>query len=74
MRVRHVVGLLLLGLAGCASAAGEDGPQAVYCYRTLADIDCHTGRDRLREGRLVGVYLRTPPPDGLPMRPMPPLP
>jgi hypothetical protein len=74
MRAAHVVILLLLGLAGCGGAEPGAGPQAVFCYRTLADIDCHTRRTFAEEGRLVGVYLRTPPTDGLPMQPMPPLP
>ena len=60
---------ILLPLAACAeswlavsaapSVREPAGPrEAVFCYRTLADVDCLSAIDRNRDGRLVGVYLR----------------
>jgi hypothetical protein len=73
-----VLTLLASGLVGCSSmpepAVGLPSRQAVYCYRSLADVDCQLRRDRVLEVALVGVYTRTAPPDDLPMEPMPPLP
>jgi hypothetical protein len=73
-----VLTLLASGLVGCSAmpepAAGLPSRQAVYCYSSLADIDCQLRRDPVLETALVGVYTRTPPPDDLPMEPMPPLP
>jgi hypothetical protein len=79
MHARNAVLILLAsGLVGCSSmpepAAGLPSRQAVYCYGSLADIDCQLRRDPVRETTLVGVYTRTAPSDGLPMVPMPPLP
>lgn len=62
------VGLLLLG--GCAlpsaspwreppPAPRAEGPhESIFCYRTLADVDCYFERDRTVPGRLVAVYPR----------------
>ncbi len=63
----RLAGLLLLG--GCALPTGSpwreppapraQGPQEpVFCYRTLADVDCYFERDRSVPGRLVAVYPR----------------
>jgi hypothetical protein len=61
-------GLLLLG--GCALPSASpwrepppaprvEGPQEpVFCYRTLADVECYFERDRSVPGRLVAVYPR----------------
>ncbi len=63
-----LAGLLLLG--GCAlpsaspwreppPAPRAEGPQEpIFCYRTLADVDCYFERDRSVPGRLVAVYPR----------------
>ena len=48
----------LLGLLTLAACATQDEAQAVYCYRTLADVSCYTGPDPGRESRLVGTYRR----------------
>lgn len=65
----RLAGLLLLG--GCAlpsaspwreppPAPRAEGPQEpIFCYRTLADVDCYFERDRSVPGRLVAVYPRS---------------
>jgi hypothetical protein len=50
-------------LTGCAatppSAPATSSPlQPVFCYRTLADVDCYTQADPGRESRLTAIYLR----------------
>ena len=58
--VRVVLGLVAL-LAGCAEHPVGRGPVwlaergKVYCYRTLAQPDCHARAVSGAEGRLIGV-------------------
>ncbi len=50
--------LLVAGaLAGCGGGP-EPVERMVFCYRTLADIDCYRQPDAGRDSRLVGVYER----------------
>jgi hypothetical protein len=50
-------------LVGCAEPLPQAGPteregtRPVFCYRTLADIDCYVEVDPGRETRLVGMYM-----------------
>lgn len=59
--------MLLPLLAACADQhvsgpAASAGPvQPVYCYRSLADIDCYLTEDRERPAQLVGVWYRPIP-------------
>lgn len=49
-------------LAGCAEKpptampAEPKAARPVFCYRTLADVDCYTEMDAGREGRLTAIY------------------
>ena len=43
---------LLAVLSGCSLVSG---PEARYCYRTLARIDCHAQPLEGQDYRLVGV-------------------
>jgi len=55
---------LLPALAGCGhlptlAPVADVGPtQPVYCYRSLADVDCYLVEDRERPGQLVGIWSR----------------
>lgn len=40
--------------------------EPVYCYQTLAYIDCYAAPDRYHGRELVGVYLRDPRDPGWP--------
>jgi hypothetical protein len=50
---------LLLALSGCTAGRAVP-PDPIYCYRTLADVSCYAEPYVGREGRLVGVWFRTP--------------
>lgn len=60
MQARNAALVLIASLAGCTEAiepaAGLTTLQTVWCYRTLADIDCHSVADPAWAGRLVGSY------------------
>jgi len=49
--------LAATALLGACASEPEVAYVPTYCYRTLADIDCHLEPDRTREARLVGVQL-----------------
>lgn len=46
----------LLLLAGCAEPAPRLVYAERYCYRTLADVDCHARPLPAEESRRVGFY------------------
>jgi hypothetical protein len=62
---RRCAGWTIAGmmLAGCADKSPPPAPaspeslQPVFCYRTLADVDCYTELDPGRETRLTGIYM-----------------
>ena len=58
LRWRYVA--LMLGPAGLAACATTAKQEAVFCYRTLADVSCYVEPDKGREQQLVGTYLRDP--------------
>ncbi len=41
-------------LAACSS--GSQTETGLYCYKTLARVDCHATPQEGQEGRLVGSY------------------
>lgn len=67
---RVVLAASLVLLVGCSLPSASpwreppppprlEGPQeAVFCYRTLADVACYFERDRTVPGQLVAVYPR----------------
>jgi hypothetical protein len=54
--------LILVALGAVAGCGGGPEPvqSMVFCYRTLADVDCYRRPDAGRDGQLVGVYARSP--------------
>ncbi len=49
--------IAVMALAG-RSAAQPVESTTVFCYRSLADVDCYGRPDYRRPGQLVGVYQR----------------
>ncbi|MPZ11674.1 MAG: hypothetical protein GEU89_15920 [Kiloniellaceae bacterium] len=50
------LGLAALLLAGCADAFPKLTYAERYCYRTLADVDCHAEPLAGEDNRRVGFY------------------
>ncbi len=63
MAWRRTTSIVAAGiLAGCAQTPPPTKPadskavRPVFCYRTLADVDCYTEADPGRESRLTAIY------------------
>ena len=68
-RLRQPAAACLLAATLAVGACSH--PQAarlepVFCYQTLAYIDCYAAPDRYHGRELVGVYLRDPGDPGWP--------
>ena len=57
--LRFMIPMVLIAalLGGCTSDPYPEHQVIVLCYRTLADVTCHSKPDPGRDGRLVGFYL-----------------
>ncbi len=56
---RLIAAISVIALLGaCASGGFEPGPElaARYCYRTLAEVDCHAQPLPGADGRRVGFF------------------
>jgi hypothetical protein len=64
-QVAHFISLLVFILAGCMSyeSAYEEAvydEEPIYCYQSLAAVDCYRKPDRRSDSRLVNYYGPAP--------------